>query len=87
MQKSEQYVCRITAPRLKKSQEAFSVEGKAGNHNHRRAVYPRLHKELGPAEEGSPPYSPLQNHRLCREFWGGKAGRERDCWEHQAAYD
>lgn len=67
MQRSEQYICRITAPRLKNSEQIFSVEAKAGNNNCRRGVYPRLHKELGPAEVGSPPHSPLQNHSLGRQ--------------------
>lgn len=75
-ERSEQYICRITALRLKNSEQTFPVEGKAGNHNRRRGVYPRLHEELSPAEEGSPPHSPLQNHRLCREVCGGKAWRE-----------
>lgn len=45
----------------------LSVEGKAGKNNWKRGVYPRLHKELGPAEGVSPPHSPPQNHSLERQ--------------------
>lgn len=42
MQRAEQYVCRIITLWLKNSEQIFPVEGKEGNHKHRRGVYPRL---------------------------------------------